>query len=162
MGNDAKTFWKALIHLPTNVADSLKYLITLSPDEKALPPVNVTSHVTICVSDLDKSIPFYEAFGLKKHGERLSGQQFLKSGSSTKWATLVLLKEDKTMGKQGESYNAGMRRLCIYSNNAEAEGERLKKAGLKQKAPTAHDSMALISAFEDPDGFIVYLIQFKG
>lgn len=144
------------------MGDSIKHLIAISPKETALPPTNVASHITILVRDLDKSIPFYEAFGLKKRGERLHGQQFLESGSSTKWATLVLLKEDKNMHGQGQSYDAGMPRLCIYSQNAEVEGELLKKAGFKQKGPMAQDSVCLIHAFEDPDGFIVYLFHFKG
>lgn len=168
VGKDARTFWRALHTLPSHVADSVKHLLTVSPEKKQLPPSNVISHVTIQVSDLTKSLPFYEAFGLTKVGEAEDGQQFLASGSSTsEWATKVLLVENKTLDHRSKSYSAGMTRLCIYGMNQEKEVKRLKALGLKPIAPTAVDKdggvmlHGYITAFMDPDGFIVYLIEFK-
>ena len=167
LGDDANTFWKALHNLPTHVSDSLKMLIAVIPEKKTIPPVNVLSHVTICVSDLGKSLPFYEAFGLAKHGMAEGNQQFLSLNSSqNKWSTLVLLKEDKTLKPRGDAHAAGMTRLCIYSKNHYKEVEHLASLGFKPIAPTCVDKTGGLflniyeTAFKDPDGFVVYLIEF--
>ena len=167
LGNDANTMWSALASLPTHIADSFKSLISIHPSPRLLPPTNVISHVTIRVSDIEKSLPFYEAFGFKKYGQCLDGQQFLKLVSSKiKWNTLVLLKEDKALKPRGKSYEAGMPRLCIYTTNLNEEVKRLKSLGLEPMAPTAVDKSAGVvlnahlTAFKDPDGFVVYIIEF--
>lgn len=164
LGSDAKTFWRALAALPTKVSDSLKSAISILPIENELtPPAGTISHVTIRVRDIKKSLPFYEAFGLIKAGEREYGQQFLSLGapkSNGKWSTLVLLKEDPNMKERGNSYEAGMTRLCIYTTTHDQDVKRVKALGLKPIAPTASDTMANVTAFKDPDGFVVYYIAF--
>jgi len=165
LGSDAKTFWRALAALPTHISDSLKSAISISPVEnEMIPPPNTVSHVTIRVRNIAKSLPFYEAFGLKKVGETEHGQQFLSMSTPTsgKWSTLVLLKEDPAMKRHGNSYEAGMTRLCIYTSTHTQDVQRVKALGLKPIAPTASDRTAGVTAFEDPDGFVVYFIQMTG
>jgi catechol 2,3-dioxygenase-like lactoylglutathione lyase family enzyme len=169
LGSDAHTLWKALHHLPTNVADTVKRIVlqikTFQPTQ---PPANIVSHVTINVCNLQKSLPFYTAFGLKPYGEVEEQQQFLASGSSKlPWSTLVLLKEDPSMPTRGDSYEAGgIAGLYIYTTNLHKEVQRLKALGLKPVAPTAFLNSgfamkAYVTAFKDPDGFVVRVIEFK-
>jgi len=179
LGNDAKTLWMALHHLPTHIADSIKASFNFAPVSNngalAPPPTDVVSHVTIRVKNIEASLPFYKAFGLMPVGDVVNGQQFLLCNSSTKkknpdWSTLVLLKEDLDMQTpRGESYEAGMTRLCIYTTSLHEDVQRLKSQHeLTPIAPTALDKnggllmTAALTAYKDPDGFVVYLIQFNG
>jgi len=131
------------------------------------PPAGVISHVSIKVSSLKKSIPFYQAFGLELYGDAVDGQQFFRSGvSKSHWPTLVMLQEDPTLPRRGASYDCGMTRLCIYTTNIHADNERLSQAGLKPIAPTAYQPVfaalsVYVTAYEDPDGFIVYLLEMR-
>jgi catechol 2,3-dioxygenase-like lactoylglutathione lyase family enzyme len=163
IGQDAHTLWRALHSLPPLVGDLIKLsLFYFRPVEQVLPPVDVISHVTIRVRNIETSLPFYEALGLEKLGETENGQQFLRSGSSkNRWSTLVLLQEDKSMTARGKSSDAGMTRLCIYTTNIDAEIKRLSAKGVQAMAPTAETRMAKIAAYYDPDKFVVYVIQFK-
>lgn len=165
LGSDAKTFWRALAALPSHVSDSLKSAVTIFPvQNETMPPPNTISHVTIRVRNIEKSLPFYEAFGLTKVGETEHGQQFLSMGTATrnKWSALVLLKEDAAMKERGDPHEAGMTRLCIYTNTHDQDVQRVKAFGLKPIAPTAADTMANVTAFKDPDGFVIYYISFIG
>jgi len=175
LGNDANTLWKALHHLPTQIGDSIKAFFHVAPilimSLPLLPPTNVVSHVTISVKNIEKSLSFYKAFGLMPVGDTVNGQRFLLCNSSKRtkspdWSTLVLLKEDSDMpSPRGESYEAGMTRLCIYTSSMEDDVQRLKSQHeMTPIAPTTHDEKAggVITAFKDPDGFVVYLIQFNG
>lgn len=163
IGQDAHTLWRALHSLPTSVSDLMKLsLFHFRPVEQELPPVDVISHVTIRVRNIEASLPFYEAFGLEKMGKTENGQQFLRSGSvKNRWSALVLLQEDKSMKARGKSSDAGMTRLCIYTSNIYAEVKRLSAKGIQAMAPTAETGEAKIAAYYDPDKFVVYLLQFN-
>jgi len=165
VGADACTLWKALHHLPAHVSESMKAMFTMSPvqNEDLLPPSNIISHVTIAVRNIEKSLPFYEAFGFQKWGETQHGQLFLKAGlNNGKWQPRVLLKENPALEYRGKSYDAGMTRLCIYSVHHAKDVDGLKELGLQPMGPTAQDDNAYDTAFMDPDGFVVYLVQLKG
>lgn len=62
---------------------------------------------------------------------------------------------------RGASHDAGMTRLCLLTTDAAGEARRLAGLGLKPMAPMAEIGVAKIAAYRDPDGFVVYLIQFK-
>lgn len=162
IGNDAHTLWKAFHSLPTTVADSMKRLIQIHPIQPDIPPVDVISHVAIAVKNIDKSVPFYQAFGFEVVGEKKNGYQFLRSRpSKTGWPTHILLKEDKGMPARGNAGSVGMTRLCMYASNIKAEVRRIEKTiGLKPMAPQAHSKSGVtVAAFQDPDGFVVYIIR---
>ena len=171
LGDDAKTIWRALAAVPTEVSDSVKRYLSFKPIQtKEVPPPGVVSHVTIRVRSIQQSLPFYEALGMTPLGDTENGMQLLTSGSSTsKWNTCVMLKEDPAMASpRGRCYEAGMTRLCILTRNHDKDVKRLVDAGFKPVAPTAVDKTGgiliseVLTAFTDPDGFIVYLVQFKG
>ena len=137
-----------------------------------LPPVGVTSHVTIRVRSLATSMPWYASLGFT----RLNGNSddapadataksdgnknmvFLRGGAHSKWQPLLLLLEDSSMAGRGASYDAGMTRLSIYVKDLPAAIARLSAQGLEPMAPPAGDRAGKIAAYLDPDGFVVYLI----
>lgn len=165
IGRDASTLWKAFYDLPSSVSHTVKSLIALHPQGPKLPPVGSVSHVTIRVRDLKSSIPFYEAFGCETFGPMEHGMQFLHLNPSNNGnhESLILLKEDKDMPKRGNSFDAGMTRLAIYTQKLDEEVQKLETDfGIKPMGPVAFDSNAKIAAFKDPDGFVVYLFQVSG
>lgn len=164
VGNDAHTFWKALANLPTKVSDVIKSSLTFQPQQPyKLPPTDCVSHITIHVRDLNKSLPFYEAFGLEIVGDEVDGQQFLSCGTSSHpWNTLVLLNEDPSIPIRDKCYDAGEARLCIISLDIQKDMERLSLAGYEPMAPVVDGKDEKISVYADRDGFVVYMIELKG
>jgi NAD(P)-dependent dehydrogenase (short-subunit alcohol dehydrogenase family)/catechol 2,3-dioxygenase-like lactoylglutathione lyase family enzyme len=166
-------FWlfKPLSRLPDKMRDTFLYNAllkgTVQPAglcKPSAPPTDVISHITIRVSKLHRAVEFYEKFGLTPVSPAVHGKQFLSGAPAVKenWPTLVLLHEDKEMATPREpSYHAGMTRLCIYSMDVNAEAARLRESGLEPMAPVTEDNVAKIAAYKDPDGFVVYYIQFK-
>lgn len=76
---------------------------------------------------------------------------------------MVLLLEDPSMPVRGLCSEAGMTRLCFYSKNVQAEVKRLSDLGLEPMAPLAISKTgAKIAAYQDPDKFVVYLIEMSG
>eukprot|EP00545_Synedropsis_sp_CCMP1620_P011560 CAMPEP_0119006496 /NCGR_PEP_ID=MMETSP1176-20130426/2323_1 /TAXON_ID=265551 /ORGANISM="Synedropsis recta cf, Strain CCMP1620" /LENGTH=658 /DNA_ID=CAMNT_0006958409 /DNA_START=69 /DNA_END=2045 /DNA_ORIENTATION=+ len=164
VGNDAHTLWRAFHSLPATVGDSVKRLFVIAPIQIDVPQVDIISHVTITVKNIDKALTFYQKFGLEIVGEKKNGCQFLRSRpSKSGWPTHVLLKEDENMASRGNSSNIGMTRLCMYCPNAKAEAARLEKqCGLTPMAPPATSKLAAgayIAAYQDPDGFVIYILQ---
>ena len=166
-GNVAKYVFKPLSWLPDKARDSVLYKLIMAgqPTPLALqvprPPINKISHVTIRVTNLGKAIAFYKKFGFQPIGRAVNGQQFLKGGGHSCWTPLLLLVGASTMAPRANSYDIGMTRLCLYTTNIEEEVAKLKSKGLEPIYPVANDSMAKIAAYKDPDGFVVYYIQFK-
>jgi catechol 2,3-dioxygenase-like lactoylglutathione lyase family enzyme len=117
--------------------------------------------VSIRVTNLPKAIEFYTKFGFKTVGQAVNGQQFLKSGAHTCWKPLILLVEDPSMPPRQNSYDIGMTRLCLYTENVDMDVEDLKSKGLETIYPVANDTIAKIAAYKDPDNFVIYIIQFK-
>ena len=88
------------------------------------PPTDVISHLTIKVSNLEKSIEWYQKFGFKCVGDTIIQQQFLEGGKSSEWKPLILLSEDKNMTKRGES---GMTKLSLHTNSLYKNIENLSR-----------------------------------
>ena len=166
-GAAAKYVFKPLSWLPDKARDSVLYkaIISKQPTPQALavprPPMNKISHVSVRVSNLEKALNFYKKFGFETVGKAVDGQQFLKGGKHKCWKPLILLVEDPKMPSRGKSYDIGMTRLCLYSPNVNKDVEVIKSKGLETIYPVAQDFMAKIAAYKDPDGFVIYLIQFK-
>lgn len=167
VGDDANTLWRALSLLPVAVSDTVKRnFFHFRPIEPPAPPaIDTVSHVTIRVRNLDKSLAFYQAVGLVIEGDRVNGQQFLRLKQATHThettPTRVLLMEDPNMPARGASSDAGMTRLCIYTNHIQKDEQRMTSLGWKAIAPMAVDTIGNIVAYKDPDGFVVYFIQMK-
>jgi catechol 2,3-dioxygenase-like lactoylglutathione lyase family enzyme len=139
----------------------------MRPEKRKLPVGNVISHVTICVSDLENSLPFYEGFGLETFGPTVDGQQFLRStgalNSTTSWETLVLLREDKNMPRRNDVAVAGIgTRFCFYTDSIDREVKRLASLGYNPVAAPLKEGLEEIAAYEDPDGLTVYFVSFRG
>jgi len=166
-GMAAKYIFKPLSRLPDKTLDKVLFSLLLAPQPKPQglvlprPPVNKISHFTIRVTNLGQAIAFYEKFGFETVHKALGGQQFMKGGGHKCWKPLLLLVEDKDMPPRGKSYSIGMTRLCLYSTNVDKEVERLESIGLSTMYPVADDKIAKIASYKDPDGFVVYIIQFK-
>jgi NAD(P)-dependent dehydrogenase (short-subunit alcohol dehydrogenase family)/catechol 2,3-dioxygenase-like lactoylglutathione lyase family enzyme len=168
VGRDAKTFWKALTVLPAPLGDLIKSVIAFSPKGPKLPPNQTVAHLTICVRDIEKSLPFYIALGFETIGSRVGQQQFLQynpTKQSTKWESLVLLKEDKNMSDRGHSSDAGYTRISIVCASIDSVVEELQsKYGISCMAPTAVDTKAGMKgvAYTDPDGFVICFLEAVG
>ena len=164
VGRDACTLWKAFYHLPPNVAHVLKSFFKYTLQGPNLPPVGSVSHVTISVCDLESSLKFYKAMGFEPIGPKENSSQFIQLNPSNNgdYESLVLLQENKNMPKRGECSDAGMTRLCIYSSDWKKQVAQLKSENIIPIAPPANGRVANIAAFRDPDGFVVYIIQFVG
>ncbi len=166
-GAAAKYIFKPLSWLPDKIRDTVlfKLIIAGQPIPEALavprPPVDKISHVSIRVTKLQKALDFYQKFGFKTVGQALDGQQFLKSGGHTCWKPLILLVEDPGMPLRQNSYDIGMTRLCLYTENVDKDVEDLKTKGLEPMYPIASNTMAKIAAYKDPDNFVIYIIQFN-
>ena len=166
-GAAAKYIFKPLSWLSDNVRDRVlfKLIIAGQPIPEALavprPPVNKISHVSIRVTNLQKALEFYQQFGFKVVGQAFGGQQFLKSGEHTCWKPLLLLVEDPGMQPRQNSYDIGMTRLCLYTENVDKDVQDLSARGLEPMYPIANDTLAKIAAYKDPDNFVIYIIQFK-
>ena len=165
-GNVAKYVFKPLSWLPDKARDSVLYKLIMAgqPTPLALqvprPPINKISTPNYSSDKLGKAIAFYKKFGFQPIGHAVL-QQFLKGGGHSCWMLLLLLVGASTMAPRANSYDIGMTRLCLYTTNIEEEVAKLKSKGLKLIYPVANDSMAKIAAYKDPDGFVVYYIQFK-
>jgi len=162
-GKVATFLFKPLSLLPDNIRDRVLYPLSfrgIKPQgliEK--PPKDVVSHLTIIVSNLERSIDWYTKFGFKCIGDTIDRKQFLKGGKHSKWQPLILLKEDKNMPKRGKSYDAGMTRLSLYTTTIDNDIEQLSSQGIEPMAQPS-DKWGKLVAYTDPDGFIVYLIKF--
>ena len=162
-GKVATFLFKPLSLLPDNIRDRVLYPLSfrgIKPQgliEK--PPKDVISHLTIIVSNLERSIDWYTQFGFKCIGDTIDRKQFLKGGKHSKWQPLILLKEDKNMPKRGKSYEAGMTRLSLYTNTIDNDIDQLFSQGIEPMTQPSNKWGKLV-AYTDPDGFIVYLIKF--
>lgn len=162
-GKVATFLFKPLSLLPDSIRDRVLYPLSfrgIKPQgliEK--PPNNVISHLTIIVSNLEKSIDWYTKFGFKCIGDTINRKQFLKGGKHSKWQPLILLKEDKNMSKRGKLAAAGMTRLSLYTTTIDNDIEDLSNKGIEPMAKPA-DTWGKLAAYKDPDGFIVYLLKF--
>jgi catechol 2,3-dioxygenase-like lactoylglutathione lyase family enzyme len=127
------------------------------------PPPGVVSHVTVRVRKLAPSARFYESFGMERlEEEDVKGTCLLRvRAAATTWQPRIVLVEDPEMPPRGASHFAGMTRLCLFTTDVGAETSRLAALGLVPMAPTAETNVGKISAYCDPDGFIVYIIEFK-
>jgi catechol 2,3-dioxygenase-like lactoylglutathione lyase family enzyme len=163
IGRDAHTFWKALHLLPTTVADTLKNgTVWVSPPITPQPPaVNTVSHVTIRVRSIEKSLPFYQAWGLELYGETANKMQFLTQPKNAK--TMVLLQEDRTMKPRDPKhcFQLGMTRLSLLTTNLQEVKDRLAKAGFHPMTPVTSDNVIALAVYTDPDGYLVYMDEFK-
>lgn len=167
-GRAAKLFFTPLSWLPDATRDRTLYRLFCNwpppaalAQSRLLPPPGVVSHVTIRVRRLATSLSWYRKLGFECVGPVVGGQQFLTPGmSATRWRTLVLLQEDRTMAARGKCYDAGMTRLCICVISLRASVRRLSALGLEPIAPPAAGRAERVAAYEDPDGFMVYLIAF--
>ena len=171
-GRAARFLFKPLSKLPDAARDTILYAMSFggAPPPAGLapkhptPPPGVVSHVTIRVRDLARSVEFYKKVGLACVGpvSACGKEQLMKGGRHAKWQPLVLLLEDEKLmkGPRGESSEAGMTRLCIYTDTFKASVARLSSLGLEPFAPPAIAKAGSIAAYKDPDGFVVYLIVF--
>ena len=164
VGLDAWTLFRAMATLPTAAVDRIKHsLLHLTPILPPTPPVGMISHLTIHVKSLEKSIPFYESFGYERFGEKVDDQQFLVvQGAKGDWPTRILLKEVPGMSPRAPFTDAGMTRLCLLSLDAEADFQELASKGIQPMGPIARHASETLAAFQDPDGFVVYIVQFHG
>jgi len=166
-GAAAKTFFSVMSWLPDKTRDNIYF--SLSANSKytpralqvTAPPTNKICHATIVVSNLQTSINFYEKFGFSKVGESLEGKQFLKGGECSVWKPLILLVEDPTMPPREECYEIGQTRLSLYSADVAKDVEDLKAKGIEVSYPVTQDGQAILAVYKDPDGFIIYIAQFK-
>lgn len=166
-GAAAKVLFKPLSLLPDKLRD--KALLRLARAEIPplglhirYPPVNQIAFVTIRVSNLKRSVAFYEIIGYTKIHEQLDGQQFMKAGNFSRWKPLLLLVEDTSMTtpRAGGCYSIGMTRLCHLTSSLQTEIDRMKTLGLEPAYPIAQSNWASIVSYSDPDDFVVYSIQF--
>ena len=167
IGRDANTFWRALSVLPSHVANALKAGLAFAPQGPKLPPTDTIAHVTIRVRDLDQAVPFYKALGFACVGPIEDDQQLLHynpAPKGTKWETLIMLQQDKSMPARQGTSDAGYARLCICCQCVDAMVQEVETKGYQAMAPTAVDqqSNTKLAAFQDPDGFVVYYIEFGG
>lgn len=152
--------FKLISMFPDEIRDNIMYKLGFSKHlskYQMKPPTDVVSHLTIKVSNLEKSIEWYQKFGFKCVGETINQQQFLEGGKCSEWKPLILLSEDKNMTKRGESYDAGMTRLSLHTNSVYKDIEKLSKHNIH---PISEPS-GKAAVYKDPDGFIVYLISFE-
>jgi len=141
----------------------VKTMLKIAPQETNLPPPKTVAHVTIRVSDMERSLKFYTAMGFEPIGPREGGLQFLQFNPSNNgtWESLILLKEDKDMPRRGKCTDAGMTRLSFLRYNIERDCEVLKaRHGIEPIGPLTVDktdgSGTKLYVFQDPDGFILY------
>ncbi len=166
-GNLAKGFFYPVSFLPDKWRDNL--LFGLSPNSKYTPaallkpspPTNKIAHASIVVSSLAKSVAFYEKFGFTVEGEALDGKQFMKGGDCSVWKPLLLLIEDPKMSPRKECSDIGQTRLSLYSADLAKDVEDLKAKGVEVSYPVTEDGSAILAVYKDPDGFIIYIAQFK-
>ena len=159
-GKAATFVFKPLSLLPDSIRDPVLYWMSFRGSKPQglmpKPPKDVISHLTIIVSNLERSIDWYTKFGFKCIGDTIDRKQFLKGGKHSKWQPLILLKEDKNMPKRGKSYDAGMTRLSLYTTTMDNDIKQLSSQGIEPMAPSyKHEKLV---AYTDPDDFIVYLI----
>ena len=164
VGSDAKTFWNALYCLPVSVSTMIKSYLAFPPATPTLPPIDAVAHVTIRVRNLTRSLEFYQTLGFATLGPEVGGCQFLEFNPSNngKWESLVLLKEDKDMPERQACTDGGATRLCMLTKSVEATMAELGKSGIEPIAPMATDKAEKLVAYEDPDGFVVYFVEFGG
>ena len=91
----------------------------------------------------------------------MEGKQFLKGGECSVWKPLILLVEDLTMSPREECYEIGQTRLSLYSADVAKDVEDLKSKGIEVSYPITQDGQAILAVYKDPDGFIMYIAQFK-
>lgn len=165
-GTAAWLVFKPLSKLNDRMRDTVLYAMSFGSAGKPIAlshpraPKGVVSHITIKVSDLSKSITWYENFGFTLIAQTSSSQALLKGGEHKKWQPLLLLSSSSEPLKRPESWSAGMQRLCIYAKDFEGTVKRLKERGLEPYVPIAGKTEQ-IAAYKDPDGFVVYLIVFR-
>lgn len=166
IGNDSRTFWKALSDLPAKVSDVIKVALSMPPQQQAngkLPPTECVSHLTIHVQDLKQSLPFYEAFGFQLVGNEVDGQQFLSQGTSDHpWNAMILLSENPSMPIRHKCYDAGESRLCLITFDMHRDMDSMSQAGYTPMGPVIDGKDEKVAAYTDRDGFVVYMIEPKG
>lgn len=143
-------------------------------------------HVNVNVSDLDRSVAFYEALGWKVTGRAdLAASEgsavglrvspgvarcaFLKLDDNPDTPVLDMI-EWQDPRTEGEAYrhlhHTGLNRLCMRSDDIWADYERLKAMGVEPWSEPAKlqvgASMVEFLCFEDPDGTVLELITSPG
>jgi len=70
--------------------------------------------------------------------------------------------EDPNMPPRQECYEIGQTCLCIYTTNLAKDIEMLKSKGMEVAYPVCLNSTENLATYKSPDGFVVYIIEFKG
>jgi catechol 2,3-dioxygenase-like lactoylglutathione lyase family enzyme len=111
-------------------------------------------HVAIVVSDMDKSIRFYnEVLGLKIHhdGRREGGRK--KSFLGTKSRTLIAMTEDENRGKEGAGFVQSVAHIAFRVDDVERAREVLREKGVEFiEEKLDKDKKRKSYHFLDPDG----------
>lgn len=174
IGTDAHTFFKAISNLPVPVSDMIKKIvIPLRPEGPKPPPLEKVAHVTICVRNIETSLQWYKVLGFETVGPREGDCQFIRLNSSNNRSleSLVLLKEDKAMLGNGKSSDLLEARIAICTDDIQREADKIKTSSSKEGGSTEikpidpininHKNGEKFVAYEDPDGSIVYFVEFS-
>jgi catechol 2,3-dioxygenase-like lactoylglutathione lyase family enzyme len=111
-------------------------------------------HIAIVVSDMDRSIKFYnEVLGLKIHHDGRREGERKKSFLGTKSATLVALTEDENRGKEEAGSVHGVDHVAFRVDDVEKASKVLKERGVEFiEEKLDKDGKGKSYHFFDPDG----------
>ncbi len=144
-------------------------------------------HINVNVSDLEKSIAFYEALGFEAYRAGIPYLNLAKTAETLHDASAKALGlEPQSRGRAcimqlGRGYpkldlielentadnkplantDIGIVRLCLATQDLQSDYERLQSLGVTFLSPPqpAQDGMAKIAVCQDPDGALIELIQ---
>lgn len=149
--------------------------------------INRMFHANICVSDMERSIPFYEKLGFEKfldavaedgdvwRGLAVEGRRFravfMKMPNcpfgTEPFLDIIQFLDPPTMGTPYPSlHHAGIARLCFEVDDVHAVATELESKGLELMSSVASfgsgDIHVEFICLKDPDGTVIEFLAQKG
>ncbi len=121
-------------------------------------PQAILSLVTLGVSDLDRSIAFYEALGFRRKAKTAQGVGFFQAGAITfaVWPADELAKDAKTQAMPAPAFRGvALAWNCRSEAEVDAAIERSRSAGATVQKPGQKTPWGGYAGyFADPDGHL--------
>jgi predicted enzyme related to lactoylglutathione lyase len=114
--------------------------------------VNYIGFVTVCVTDQDRALDFYEALGFEKSSDR-------QMGEDERWLTVTLPGAQTGITLRRDPSGAGQGSFVFSTHDIAALYDGWSEKGISFKEPPTPQMWGVQAILEDPDGNTIVVVQ---